>query len=199
MSSTAIVESSKRETLSGAPGQSVTVDAVSRGGKGVLIEVYQSPGVIGIPVKGDQVIYEGFGEQRIATALQDYKFSLTVNPGDSVVYSRDSSGTVKSYTHYKNDGTILHKNDNGSYEFKSNGDHVFNNDNGSYEFKSNGNHVFNDGSTSAVKFDELKSGFDKLKADYNSHYHTAPLGPTGAPTVSSGALIDSAEVPEVKF
>lgn len=51
----------------------------------------------------------------------------------------------------------------------------------------------------AVAFNDLKSGFDQLKSDFNSHTHavtTAP-GTTAVPTVPSTATIDGAKVTEV--
>lgn len=67
--------------------------------------------------------------------------------------------------------------------------------------KNDGKIVFNEGTKSAAQFAELKTGFDKLKSDFNTyastHVHpgvTAGSGSTG-PAVStpSTASIDSAE------
>ncbi len=58
----------------------------------------------------------------------------------------------------------------------------------------NGNNDF------AVRFNSLKSGFDSLVSDFNTHTHpTAPTGPVSTPTVPSTASIDASKVNEVKI
>lgn len=64
---------------------------------------------------------------------------------------------------------------------------------------SSGNVIINDGLSSAVSFAELKAGFDQLKADFNTHIHPTPSGPSTAPTIPSTASVDSSEVQEVKL
>jgi hypothetical protein len=67
-------------------------------------------------------------------------------------------------------------------------------------FKNDGTLVLNGGDKTAVHFAELKTGFDKLKEDFNnflSHTHpgvTSGSSSTGAPTaIPSTASIDDAE------
>ena len=198
MSSTTEIQSANFEKLDKSSiGKSVVAECIGRGGKSATAEVFQSPGSIGVPLDQDNAVMEMIGEQRIILAICDYLFSLLIKKGEKIVYSRDSLGVTKGYTWYKNDGTILTKNDNGSIEMESGGDVIF-----------------HDGSTSAVKFDELKSGFDQLKSEfdafvsvYNSHTHSyipgvLPATPSAPPSASSSpstASIDDSEVPEVKF
>jgi hypothetical protein len=73
--------------------------------------------------------------------------------------------------------------------------------------------IFNDGLKNGgdfmVRFNELKSGFDKLKQDYNSfvtttynsHTHTETGSVTGTPTptgTSSTASIDDAKITKIE-
>ncbi len=51
----------------------------------------------------------------------------------------------------------------------------------------------------AVRFNALKTGFDNLKSDHNTHVHTETGGTTSTPTVPSTADIDSSKVAEVKI
>jgi len=164
-------------------GKSVIADAVGRGGKLSTHEGYQAPGSYSIPISKDNALNITVGENRIVIAVNDYSFSLTLSPGDTVNYSRTPAGTIQAYTWYKTSGEILHKNNTGSLKLDT-----------------TGNHVFNDGTVSAASFDKLKEGFDQLKADFNAHTHTGNLGnPTSAPLTASTATIDPCEVTEVKL
>lgn len=50
-----------------------------------------------------------------------------------------------------------------------------------------------------ARFNELKTGFDQLKSDHNTHVHTGNIGgPTSPPTVLSTASIDAAKIDEFK-
>lgn len=51
----------------------------------------------------------------------------------------------------------------------------------------------------AVRFNELKDGFDQLVSDFNAHVHTETGGTTSVPTSSSSANIDSSKVDLVKL
>ena len=173
----------------GATKKSVTVECIGRGAKNSSGEVYQTPGVYGVPVSTDIGLSETIGENRIFVAVNDYQFSLLVQLGEVVIYSRSGPGVLQGYTWYKNTGEILTKNNVGSVKLDP-----------------TGTHTFNDGLISAVKFDELKAGFDQLKAEFNAHIHnttaTVGLSPAGVispPTVASTASIDSSEVSQVKF
>lgn len=42
-----------------------------------------------------------------------------------------------------------------------------------------------------TSFDDLKKGFDQLKADFNAHTHAATVGTTGPPSTPSSATIDN--------
>jgi len=55
----------------------------------------------------------------------------------------------------------------------------------------------------AARFNELKSGFDELRDDFNGHVHKynpgpGSLAPSEAPTVPSVASIDAAKIDEIK-
>ena len=51
----------------------------------------------------------------------------------------------------------------------------------------------------AVRFLELKAGFDQLKSDFNNHIHTETGASTSTPTVPSAASIDDSKVDEVRL
>ena len=80
-------------------------------------------------------------------------------------------------------------------------------------FKNDGRIVFKVGTTEGgdfmVRFNELKSGFDELKQDfndlvtaYNTHTHpTAPTGPISTPSspgTASTATVDDAKIEEIE-
>jgi hypothetical protein len=81
-----------------------------------------------------------------------------------------------------------------------------------FKLNKEGELVLNDGTDFGVAFNELKSGFDQLKNDYNTflsqifnlHTHTsaAPGSPTGVPVpvgTSSTASVDGAKVTKVRI
>ena len=57
----------------------------------------------------------------------------------------------------------------------------------------------NGNSDFAVAFNDLKTGFDQLRSDHNSHIHTETGGVTTVPTVLSTASVDNSKVDEVKL
>ena len=74
----------------------------------------------------------------------------------------------------------------------------------------NGDIVFNDGTNFMARFNELKSGFDQFKSDFNAHSHSGSvdsvggactiLPPTSAiPPESTSASIDAAKIEEIKL
>lgn len=187
MGTTITIKSTEISTVSGAPGKSVNGEGSGLAAKDASFEVYQSPGTYAVPVNGDIGLTITIGESRIVVAVNDYGFSLNIQSGEHIAYARDSNGTTKCHTWHKNTGEIYSGNDNGNHTIESGGDHVF-----------------NDGTVSAVKFDELKTGFDQLKSDYDVHTHMHSPGPlppvpSAPPPSPSTASIDDAEVTEVKF
>lgn len=79
--------------------------------------------------------------------------------------------------------------------------------------KANGKIQLGGDEDNAVRFSDLKSGFDQLKQDFNDHltafnahmHATAASGPpspptpgTGIPAVASGASIDAAKIEEIQ-
>jgi hypothetical protein len=61
--------------------------------------------------------------------------------------------------------------------------------------KNNGDTLIGGDARHLAAFEELKSGFDQLKSDFNLHVHGAPGTP---PTVPSTASIDGAKTDKVK-
>jgi hypothetical protein len=68
-------------------------------------------------------------------------------------------------------------------------------------FLSNGNLELNGDAKSAVRFEDLKTAFNQLKTDFDTHNHpTAPTGPVSTPsTAPSTADITPAESSTVKL
>ena len=70
------------------------------------------------------------------------------------------------------------------------------------KFKADGTLELNGATDSAVKFAELKSGFDSLKSDFNSfltHVHGLSGTPPVPPALPSTASVDSSESADVKI
>ena len=66
----------------------------------------------------------------------------------------------------------------------------------------NGDIELNGNAKSAVSFAELKTAFDQLKSDFDTHIHsgvTTGAGVSGVPTASTTADIDPAEVDTVRL
>ena len=77
------------------------------------------------------------------------------------------------------------------------------------ELDATGNVIINGSSDFAVAFNDLKAGFDQLKADFNTHVHAGSSSPAGlctilspaasVPPAPSTATIDAAKVESVKL
>lgn len=65
--------------------------------------------------------------------------------------------------------------------------------------KKDGTIEINGSAESAVAFAALKSGFDTLKSDHNSHMHTETGAVTTPPIIPSVASVDASEIPGVKL
>ena len=126
---------------------------------------------------------------------KDVKYNLGVlnkirvedlNAGEAVIFSTDEAGEVLvSKTVHRNNGDIeINKDMN----------------NGNILIKADGTIEFNGDADFLAGFNDLKSGFDELKDDYNNHIHEIPTGEviiqvtggSGAPAVgvSNPAPID---------
>jgi len=133
------------------------------------------------------------GKSDIQTAYNSTQYGIDTNPvkdmqaihtptgesGESVVIGYINTnllaevGSIRLFS----ENTYLHLRENGQIEIGGTGDY-------------------------AVRFNELKKGFDQLKADFNSHIHTttATVGASAAPgvitppTASSSANIDNSKI-----
>lgn len=118
---------------------------------------------------------------------------------------------TKAHIYFEDDGSISLKagKDGGDIRFENT------DSSGSIEIKENGDVVLNDGSNFAVRFADLKSGFDTLVSDfnalvtsYNSHIHAttavdvnldpATISPTTSTGSPSAADVDDSKVDNVK-
>lgn len=117
---------------------------------------------------------------KIAIAVKDLvEPDATINRGEKIIYSLDSSNNIKAKIYFKNDGTlILNDGTDWAVQFT--------------EMKS--------------AFDQLKSDFDTFIGVYNGHVHPGVLagGASTSPTPASGststadmsnAKVESIQVP----
>lgn len=151
----------------GVEGKSLNVDLETKGQNTDDGELYHLPGVYSKPHEDESGVVAQVGNDNIVIATHNYKLDKDVDKGNILLYSIDSTGTVK----------------------------------GSCLLNQNGEFIVNDGSRSAVAFDKLKEGFDKLVSDYNAELIKIQAGITSAggaytPT-SSTASVDDSEVSEV--
>lgn len=116
---------------------------------------------------GDNHIPEIGSIVTILQAGKSWKIAIASNDQSDF----DSTLNESERIIYANGGAYIKWNDDGTIELAGNTDF-------------------------AVAFNDLKTGFDQLKSDFNSHTHavtTAP-GTTDTPTIPSAASIDGSKV-----
>jgi len=135
--------------------------------------------------------------------LQNYGFS-SVPPNGSEAFVGYLNGN-------RDHGVVLVV-DNGEHRPRNlkDGESVFYSKHGqTVLLNENGEYVFEGGTDFGVKFDELKTAFDQLKSDHDSHIHLAGAildgdgaactGATAAVAVGSTANINPAKVTKVRL
>jgi phage gp45-like len=90
------VVSSALQTFGANTGQSVVAQVKAGDGEVLNREVFHTPGVIGAPPAGEQVILLQLGDtidKSVVIACQNYQITVTVNQGEVLVYSTNANGT----------------------------------------------------------------------------------------------------------
>lgn len=127
--------------------------------------MYSPPGDDSPPLADDKAFIVKKDGAGLYVVLGTLMVSEGANPGEKILFSRDSYGVTQAKIYLKNDGTI----------------------------EINGNADF------AVAFNDLKTGFDQLVTDFNTHVHVESGGSTAPPTTPSAASIDTSKVTGVKL
>jgi phage gp45-like len=102
----------KLETRGNAPGKSATATGEGMDGQTITTEVYQAPGVFGIPPDGVRAVWAPIGGSTrygLVLAVHNYQIEIDVGgAGGMAIYSTTGAGNeVKSKITCKPDGTIL--------------------------------------------------------------------------------------------
>jgi len=101
----------KYDVLENAPGKAAICQGEGFEGQTLTTEVFQAPGVFGIPgdgVRGIRILIGGSSRYGAVIAVQNYQIELDVGgQGGMAIYSTTADGaTVKSKVVLKPDGTI---------------------------------------------------------------------------------------------
>ena len=91
-----------------APGKAPVVKGPAIGGVNLELEMYGTPGVVGLPGKGTRVIHVPITEKyRIGIAGHNYALTIDLDEGETTVYSTSADGeTLKATIHLDDDGNI---------------------------------------------------------------------------------------------
>ena len=102
------------ETKGAAPGDAVILKTAAAGEQERTRELYHPPGVASGPTPEDRaVIVPVEGGVKVAVSTHNYRISLEVSAGETVIYSTSADGSeVKSKIALDNDGNII-MNDGG--------------------------------------------------------------------------------------
>lgn len=180
------------------------------------------PGIDANPLPDDQGFLEIIdGTQGKSVQIGIYNNNES-NPGEIRVYGRDSDGTEKGETFYKNNGDIVIDTGSASIIIKENGNIDIVGGSSNMFFKTGGDIEINGNADNMVRFSELETGFNLLKTEvnafvaafntqiitYSSHDHiyipgllapipTAPPAVSGVPGVTATADISASKIDEV--
>lgn len=142
-----------------------------------------------------------------------YPASAETQDGEVRLYSRDADGNVVAQIRLFQDGEIFIENSELQFDMAADGRVFIENDGGArIELNTSGDVIHNNGGKSAVRYQELKTAFDQLKADfdnfvttiYNLHVHTGVTAGTASSAVTtitgtpSTADMTAAESPTVE-
>lgn len=137
-----------------------------------------------------------YGKDDIQTPVEAMPYGTDANPiADMIaVYSQTSEKGNPVIIGYINKNQLAGVGEHRTYSTDADGVlkfYIWQKNDGTCEIGGNSDFM--------VRFNKLKSGFDKLKADFNSHIHTGNIGaPTSPPTVATTASIDDAKIEEIK-
>ena len=155
----------------------------------------------------------GFGKNDVQTPSSISPFGIDSNPVKGMLAIQAESSVLGESVviGYINEGVIAAKGETHLFSTNADGEEQFR-----IKLRDNGTIEIGGDADNAVRFSELKSGFDQLKTDfdnlvtaYNSHIHvtTATIGATAvvgvlSPTIAAGtpstATIDASKIDEIK-
>lgn len=139
-----------------------------------------------------------YGKDDVKTGFEVAPFGTDSNPiaGMVAVYAETSEKGNQVIVGYLNENQLAGTGEHRIYSTDSDGQlkfHIWLKSDGTCEIGGNAKHL--------ARFEELKTGFDQLKSDFNAfltHVHGAPGSPPTPPAVPSTASIDAAKVNELK-
>ena len=175
-----------------APGQSAIAQAEGLAGQVLTPEVYQAPGIFGIPGDGTKGVFLKVGGDRygVVVAVQNYQITIDVGKGGVAVFATDAAGTtVKAKMVLKADGTITLTSD-GATEIDATGKAII-----------GGNAIELNGSTkNFVTHAELNTALQNFILALNLHIHTGagPGNPTTPPVTPMSVDISAAATTTIK-
>lgn len=115
MAKIAIISKSRLEQSQGAPGKSIIVDVNGHGIDNA--EFYQIPGIYNRPQDGITGLLLDCNGNNIVIAGHDYQLNESIEKGETLIYSYDSSGAVLGSVLFGSDGKI--KMSNSSQDLKT--------------------------------------------------------------------------------
>ncbi len=149
-----------------------------------IVELILPFGLDTHPPVGSKVFLDDAGEAYKVAFSVDDGIDPNTEEGESIVYSV-SEGVVVARTYYKNDGDI---------EIESIGG-------GTVNLRNSGTVEINGDSDFMVRFSALRTAFNQLKSDFDTHVHSGVVtggNNTAVPTAVSAADIDPAKIDNVK-
>jgi len=172
------------KTKGNAPGQSAIAQAEGLAGQVLTPEVYQAPGVFGIPGDGTKGVFLKVGGDRygVVVAVHNYQVSIDVGKGGVAIFATTADGkTVKAKMVFKADGTIA-----------STADGIAKTDASAIEL--NGN------TKAFVTHAELNTALQTFITALNLHVHTGagPGNPTTPPVTPMSVDISAAATTTIK-
>jgi|GEM_PF-6606063 len=180
-----------------------------------------APGLEINPANGEQLIVqkiEGSNSFMVTIGGVNQNFEPDTERGERKIYSVSENGAdMMAWIKLKNDGALEIKSKDDKYIITADkdGNITANNASAKLEIKADGNIILNEGTKTAVRFEDLKSGFDTLRSELNtfigvftSHFHPVTVDPitgkgaseiTATPGVPAVASIDTSKSPKIKL
>jgi len=180
-----------------------------------------APGLEINPANGEQLIVQkidGSNSFMVTIGGVNQNFEPDTERGERKLYSVSEDGAdMMAWIKLKNDGALEIKSKDDKYNLilDKDGNITANNASAKIEIKADGNIILNDGTKTAVRFEDLKTGFDTLRGELNafigvftSHVHPVTVDPvtgigataiTATPGVPATATIDASKSPKIQI
>jgi phage gp45-like len=156
--------------ISGAPGKSIQVDIETAGMNQDDAELYHLPGLYSVPAEGIKGVMLDVGDNNIIIATHDYRLNKTLDKGETLLYSIDANGVIKSSVLLKIDGEMV-LNDGADYAVKY--------------------------SKLESEFNKLKTSHNDLLTEYKLHTHPyvdTPVGPSVTSATVSTQIANASDI-----